>query len=143
MADSSLAATSGGGVSAHDLDERYGRRPAGDRRRLLVAAVAAFVVLALAWAIWAGVSVTRATVDWRSTAVDTAAPGVVRVSVEVTQAAGRAALCSVRATDAAGAVVGWVDVAVPSSTSGTATATASVRTTRPAAGGGVVTCVRR
>jgi len=89
------------------------------------------------------VSLTRAGIDWRFTAVDTADPGVVRVAVEVTQDAGRAAVCSVRATDAAGAVVGWTDVGVPASASGTATATASIRTTRPAAGGGVVTCVRR
>jgi hypothetical protein len=130
-------------VSADDLDARYGRRPARDRRRLLAAALVAFVVLALAWAIWAGVSLTRSSISWRATAVDAADPGVVRVSFEVTQAAGRAAVCSVRATDAAGAVVGWVDVAVPASPTGTATATASVRTTRPGAGGDVVTCVRR
>ena len=130
-------------MSADDLDVRYGRRPARDRRRRLTVALAAFVVLALAWAIWAAASVARARIDWRATAVDTADPGVVRVAVEVTQDAGRAAVCSVRATDAAGAVVGWTDVGVPTSTSGTATATASVRTTRPAAGGGVVTCVRR
>ena len=130
-------------MSSHDLDARYGRRPARGRRALPGAALAAFVVLALAWSIWAGVSLTRAGIDWRATAVDTADPGLVRVSFEVTQAAGRAALCNVRATDPAGAVVGWVDVPVPASASGTATATASVRTARPAAGGGVVTCVRR
>jgi hypothetical protein len=130
-------------MSADDLDLRYGRRPPADRRRLLAAALAAFVALALAWAIWAAVSLTRAGIDWRATAVDTAGPGVVRVSVEVTQAAGRAAICTVRATDAAGAVVGWTDLPVPASASGTATAAASVRTTRLAAGGDVVTCVRR
>jgi hypothetical protein len=143
MTDPSLGATSGGGVSGDDLDARYGRRPPRDRRPLLTTALAAFVVLALAWAIWAGVSLTRASIGWRATAVDTADPGVVRVSFEVTQATRRAAMCSVRATDAAGAVVGWVDVAVPASTSGTATATAAVRTSRPATGGGVLTCVRR
>jgi hypothetical protein len=68
---------------------------------------------------------------------------VVRVSLEVSQAAGRAAVCSVRATDADGQVVGWVDVPVQPSGSGTATATATVRTVRPAADGAVVTCVRR
>jgi hypothetical protein len=130
-------------VSADDLDLRYGRRPAADRRRLLAAALAAFVAVSLAWAIWAAVSLTRAGIDWRATAVDTADPRVARVSFQVTQAAGRAAICNVRATDAAGAVVGWMDVRVPASASGTATAAASVRTTRPAAGGDVVTCVRR
>ena len=130
-------------MSSHDLDARYGRRPARDRRRPLVAALAGVLVLALVWAIWAGVSVTRATIDWQPIAVDTSSPGVVRVSFSVTRAAGRAALCTVQATDAAGVVVGWVDVPVPASASGTATATASVRTARPATDGGVVTCVRR
>jgi hypothetical protein len=126
-----------------DLDVRYGRRPAGGRRRVLAAAFATALVLALAWAVWAGGTVSRARIDWRAIAVDTSDPAVVRVSFEVTQAAERAAVCSVRATDGDGQVVGWVDVPVPPSASGTATATAAVRTTRSAVGGGVVTCVRR
>ena len=130
-------------MSLDDLDVRYGRRPARDRRRLLVAVLATVGVLALAWAIWAGGTVSRARIDWRPTAVDTSDPAVVRVSFEVTQAAGRAVVCSVRATDADGQVVGWVDVPVPPSASGTATATAAVRTVRPAADGAVVACVRR
>ena len=130
-------------MSLDDLDVRYGRRPARDRRRVLVAVFALVGVLVLAWAVWAGGTVSRATIGWRATAVDASDPAVVRVSFEVTQAAGRAALCTVRATDADGQVVGWVDVPVPPSASGTATATAAVRTSRPAADGAVVTCVRR
>jgi hypothetical protein len=130
-------------VSLDDLDVRYGRRPARNRRRAVIAALAAAVLLALAWAVWAGGIVSGARIGWRATSVDTSDPAVVRVSLEVTQAAGRGAVCSVRATDADGQVVGWVDVPVPPSASGTATATAAVRTTRPAADGAVVTCVRR
>jgi hypothetical protein len=130
-------------VSLDDLDVRYGRRQARDRRRLLVAALVAAAVLALAWAIWAAGTVSRAGISWRATAVDASDPAVVRVSFEVNQAPGRAAVCSVRATDSGGQVVGWVDVPVPPSASGTSTATAAVRTVRPAADGGVVTCVRR
>jgi hypothetical protein len=100
-------------------------------------------VLALAWAVWAGVTIGRARIDWRATAVDSSDPAVVRVSLTVTQDAGRAALCSVRATDAGGRVVGWTDVGVPASPTGTATTTATLRTTRQAAGGAVVACVRR
>ena len=130
-------------MSLDDLDVRYGRRPGRDRRRVLVAALATAGVLALAWAIWAGATVSRARIGWRVTALDTSDRAVVRVSFEVTQAAGRAVVCSVRATDADGQVVGWVDVPVPPGASGTATATAAVRTTRPATDGTVVTCVRR
>jgi hypothetical protein len=130
-------------VSLDDLDVRYGRRPARDRRRLLVAVLAVVAVLALAWAVWAGGTVSRATTSWRATAVDASDPAVVRVSFEVDQAAGRGAVCSVRATDADGQVVGWVDVPVPASATGTATGTATVRTVRPATDGAVVTCVQR
>ena len=130
-------------MSLDDLDVRYGRRPGRHPPRMVIAALAVAGVLALAWAVWAGGTVTRARIDSRATAVDTSDPAVVRVSIEVTQAGGRATVCSVRATDADGQVVGWVDVPVPATASGTATATAAVRTTRPAAGGGVVACVRR
>jgi Domain of unknown function (DUF4307) len=130
-------------VSLDDLDARYGRRAPRDRRRPLAVALAAFVVLALAWAVWAGVTISRSRIDWRATAVDSSDPALVRVSLTVTQDAGRAALCSVRATDADGRVVGWTDVGVPASRTGTATATATVRTTGQAADGTVVACVRR
>ncbi len=130
-------------MSLDDLDVRYGRRPGRHPRRMVIAALAITGVLALAWAVWAGGTVSGARIGWRATNVDTSDPAVVRVSFEVTQPAGRAAVCSVRATDADGQVVGWVDVPVPPGASGTATATAAVRTIRPAASGGVVTCVRR
>ena len=130
-------------MTLDDLDARYGRRPGRDRRRLLAAALATFLAVALAWAAWAGASVARARIDWQATAVDTSDPGFVRVSFQVTQGAARAAVCSVRATDADGGVVGWVDVRLPASQSGRATATAAVRTVRPATDGTVVTCVRR
>ena len=126
-------------MSLDDLDVRYGRRPARDRRRLLVTVLAIVAVLALAWAVWAGGTVSRATISWRATAVDTSDPVVVRVAFEVNQAAGRGAVCTVRATDGDGQVVGWVDVPVPPS----ATGTAAVRTVRPATDGTVVTCVQR
>ena len=130
-------------MTLDDLDARYGRRPGRDRRRLLAAALATFLAVALAWAVWAGATVTRARIDWQATAVDASDPALVRVSFEVTQGTARAAVCSVRATDAEGRVVGWVDVRVPASGSRRATATAAVRTVRPATDGTVVTCVRR
>jgi hypothetical protein len=125
------------------LDERYGRRPARDRRPLLLAALGVFVAAAVVWAVWSIITLTRSTLSWRDVDVDTSDPAVVRVTFEVSQATDRAALCAVRATDAAGAVVGWADVPVGPSPAGTAEAQARVRTVRPAAGGGVVTCVRR
>jgi hypothetical protein len=125
------------------LDERYGRRPARHRRGLLLAALGVFVAAALAWAVWSIWALSRTALTWQDVGVDTADPGQVRVTFEVSQAAGQAALCTVRATDAAGAVVGWAEVSVGPASTGRAAGEARVRTIRPATGGGVASCVRR
>jgi hypothetical protein len=125
------------------LDERYGRRTGRDRRPLLFAVLGVFVLLAATWAVWTIWSLGRTTLTWTTVAVDASDPASVRVSFQVSQAAGHAALCSVRATDAAGAVVGWVDAPVRAATTRTTGAEVRVRTVRPATGGGVVSCVRR
>jgi Domain of unknown function (DUF4307) len=61
----------------------------------------------------------------------------------VTVPGGRSAVCAVRATDAAGAVVGWTDVRLAPVDSGAATAAVAVRTSLPATGGGVRDCIAR
>jgi hypothetical protein len=125
------------------LDERYGRRPAGHRRPLLLAALGVFAVAAVAWMVWSVVGTSSSRVTWENVGVDASDPAAVRVTFEVYQAAGNGALCSVRATDAEGETVGWTDVPVRPSTTGTAVAEVRLRTIRPATGGGVVSCVRR
>jgi hypothetical protein len=126
------------------LEERYGRRPArAGRRRWLFAGLAAFVVLVTAWAIWSATSIARSTLTWRDVRADASNPALVRVTFEVTTAPGQRAVCSVRATDGAGAVVGWVDVEVPSSASGRRQQAVLVPTSQPATGGGVADCARR
>jgi uncharacterized protein DUF4307 len=130
------------------LDERYGRRPPGPAtRRRLMAALAVFVVLAVAWASWAAVRITQSSLTWRDTGAVAAGPGAVQVSFVVSLAAGTRAVCAVRATDASGAVVGWVDVPVDAPTAGgrvvRVTREATVPTSQPATGGGVSDCVRR
>jgi Domain of unknown function (DUF4307) len=126
------------------LDERYGRRPPGRRRRtLLVTALAVVAVAALAWAVWAVAGLSRAAVSVGEVRVDASDPGLVRVSFEVIVPSGRPAVCAVRATDAAGGVVGWTDVRVVPGGSGATTAEVAVRTSLPATGGGVRDCIAR
>ena len=125
------------------LDERYGRRPSRGNRRRLIAALAVFAAVALAWAVWAAVGLGRATITVRDVAVDASDPGLVRVRFALSLAPGRAAVCSVRATAPDGAVVGWADVEVAPSASGSVGATAEIRTSLPASGGGLGTCVAR
>jgi hypothetical protein len=124
------------------LDERYGRRPPrrGVFRAWRVVALAVFVVLAVAWLAWAGLRTTRTALTWQDLGTQVAGPDVARVSFQVSGAPGRTAVCAVQAVDAHGGVVGWRDVRVPVEPSGRATATAAVRTSRPAAGGGVSAC---
>jgi hypothetical protein len=130
------------------LDERYGRRPPSPAtRRRLMAALAVFVVLAVAWAAWAGVRITQSSLTWRDSGAVAAGPGAVQVSFVVSLGAGTRAVCAVRATDASGAVVGWVDVPVEAPAAGgplvQVTRSARVPTSQPASGGGVSDCVRR
>ena len=125
------------------LDERYGRRPARANRRPLIAALAVFVAVALAWAVWAAVGLGRASVTVGQVAVDASDPGLVRVRFALSLTPGRPAVCSVRATAPDGSVVGWADVELAPSASGSTAATAEIRTSLPASGGGVGTCVAR
>ncbi len=123
------------------LDERYGRAPARDRRRLLTVLLGAFVLVAVVWAVWSLAVLGRTTLRWGTTAVDTGDPAAARVSFQVSGGVAGPVVCSVRATDAGGVVVGWTDVQTRSGDPGGTTAT--VRTSRPAADGSVVSCVRR
>ena len=72
---------------------------------------------------------------------------MVRVSFAVSLAPGTPAVCAVRATDASGAIVGWVDVPIEAPGSDGPPAevrrTVTVRTSQPATGGGVSDCAPR
>jgi Domain of unknown function (DUF4307) len=125
------------------LDERYGRRPARAGRRRLVVALAAFVVVAAGWAVWVAFSVAGSSLTWWDAGADASDPAAVRVTFDVTMAPGTQAVCAVRATDATGTVVGWVDVPVVAPASGRVRRTVVVPTSQAATGGGVGDCARR
>jgi hypothetical protein len=125
------------------LDQRYGRRPPGRRRVALVVVLALVAAGAVAWAVWAVAGLSRASVSVGQVTVDASDPALVRVSFDVSVPGGRSAVCSVRATDAAGVVVGWADVRVAPAGSGAGTASVAVRTSMPASGGGVRDCIAR
>jgi hypothetical protein len=131
------------------LDERYGRRaPGAAGRRWLLVALAGFVAVAAAWAVWAAFRITSSSLTWRDAGADASDQAAVRVSFVVSLAPGRRAVCAVRATDASGAVVGWVDVPVEAPPSGAALVQVipppvTVPTSQPATGGGVSSCAPR
>ena len=131
------------------LDERYGRRPpSAARRRWLLGALAGFVLVAAGWAVWTAVRITSSSLTWRDLGADASDQAAVRVSFVVSLAPGRRAVCAVRATDASGAVVGWVDVPVqaPGSAGPVVQVTppaVTVHTSQPATGGGVSSCAAR
>ncbi len=108
-----------------------------------MAVLALVAAAALAWAVWAVAGLTRASVSVGQVTVDASDPALVRVSFDVTVPGGRAAVCAVGATDAAGAVVGWTDVRVAPTGAGAATAAVAVRTSLPATGGVVRDCIAR
>jgi hypothetical protein len=126
------------------LDARYGRRrPARGRKRVLVAVLALLVAAVTGWAVWAAFAVARSSLSWLDQGADAANPAAVRVSFAVTAAPGAHVVCTVRATDGGGVVVGWLDVPVTVPASGRTTATVVVPTSQPATGGGVAACALR
>jgi hypothetical protein len=147
-ASAGTASDAGDAADAADvrarLDQRYGRRPVRPgRRRVLVALLVVFVVVAAAWAVWTAVTLTRSSVTWQDSGAAVAGTSAVRVSFVVRAAPGTHVVCAVRATDDTGAVVGWLDVPVVAPESGRAPVTVTVPTSQPATGGGVGSCVRR
>jgi Domain of unknown function (DUF4307) len=130
------------------LDARYGRRPPNPaRRRLLLAALAVFVVAAGAWIVWAAIRISQVSLSWADAGADASDPAAVRVSFVVSLAPGARAVCAVQATDSSGDIVGWLDVPVDAPASGGSVVrvprTATVPTSQPATGGGVSDCARR
>lgn len=121
---------------------RYGRTP-GSRtrdRRLLWIVAAAFVVVFVAWVVWAGLDGSRPSIEARNTAHELIDDTRVSVSFEVTGPQNTPMACSVQALNEQFAVVGWKVVELPLSEQRTRTFTELVRTTELSNTGVVDTC---
>jgi len=121
---------------------RYGRTP-GSRardRRLLWIVAAAFVLVFVAWVVWAGLDGSRPSIEARNTAHELIDDTRVSVSFEVTGPQNTPMACSVQALNEQFAVVGWKVVELPLSDKRTRSFTELVRTTELSNTGVVDTC---
>lgn len=121
---------------------RYGRTP-GSRtrdRRLLWITAAAFVLVFVAWVVWAGLDGSRPSIEARNTAHELIDDTRVSVSFEVTGPQNTPMACSVQALNEQFAVVGWKVVELPLSEERTRSFTELVRTTELSNTGVVDTC---
>lgn len=125
-----------------ELDERYGRTPRAERRRLwvVVASALAFVLVFALWLVWGGLLEAPAKFE----AVDTAHTIVSDSEVSVTWAfnvsPGTPAKCAVHALNSTFGIVGWKVVDVPTSTRQNQVLTETVRTTELAVTGLIYRC---
>jgi hypothetical protein len=124
------------------LDERYGRT-AQRRRRGRVTAIVAGVALvgaAAAWGVWTGVGGATTALDTTTTGITITSDQATDVQWLVTGRAGTALVCAIEATDAAGAVVGLAEVAVPADGRVNRAGETRVRTVRRASNGLIESC---
>ncbi len=125
-----------------DLAARYGRTVSARRRtRLVVAASAlAFVVVFVAWIVWAGLLAPGAQIESTDTGYTITGDDSVTVRWSLNMDPGRTAKCAVQALNSTFAIIGWKIVDVPASTQRTRDFTESVRTTELAVTGLIYRC---
>ncbi|MGK9146514.1 DUF4307 domain-containing protein [Plantibacter flavus] len=124
------------------IEARYGRTPGSrtrDRRALWIVA-GAFVVVFVAWVVWAGLDGSRPSIEARNTAHEIVDDTMVSVSFEVTGPQDTAMACSVQALNEQFAVVGWKVVELPRSEQRTRSFSELLRTTERSNTGVVDTC---
>lgn len=125
-----------------DLDARYGRTPARSkqRRRLIIAAVVALILVIGAWVVWAGhddVTTTVSTEDTGNTVID---DYTVSITFDLSMKPGSTANCALQAQNEAHGIVGWKIVEIPASKVFTRSFTNTVRTSERALVGLIYRC---
>ncbi len=128
-------------VSA-DIDARYGR---GSRRRtrdrlLLWLAAPVFLLVVVAWVIWAGLDGSKPLIETQDIAYTVVDEHSVDVTFQVSVPTGTATSCAVQALNESFAVVGWKIVDLPPSDQYTRSFTESLRTSELATTGLIYRC---
>jgi hypothetical protein len=128
-------------VSA-DIDARYGR---GSRRRtrdrlLLWVAAPVFLLVVVAWVIWAGLDGSKPLIETQDIAYTVVDEHSVDVTFQVSVPTGTATSCAVQALNESFAVVGWKIVDLPPSDQYTRSFTESLRTSELATTGLIYRC---
>jgi TRAP-type C4-dicarboxylate transport system permease small subunit len=124
------------------LADRYGRRPrTGSRRRLRIG-IAAAVLVAVAWAIWAGYQQVQTPVRWSDGTFTALDDGRSQLEFTVSTDPGSGVVCTVRIFNSGLTEVGRRDVHAGPSSQSTFRVTAVVPTFEQGTSGSVRACVR-
>ena len=122
------------------LSHRYGGGPArASRVRVLVPAL--LLVIATAWALWAGFSGNRHEITWQVDRFDTQ-PAQVVISFTLHRPADVPVTCTFRARGRDGAVVGTGDLTLPPSKRSTVSSVYTLATSATPVTGEIETCRR-
>lgn len=127
---------------AERLDARYGRSPRGRRNRRVVALVtaAAFVVVFVAWVVFAAFDGTGSKLESADVGYQVGSDRSVDVQYTVSVDAGTAVDCAVEAQNSGFAVVGWKIVHLPAADQRSVTYTTSLATSERAVTGLIYSC---
>jgi hypothetical protein len=122
--------------------ERYGRTPAGRRRRLTIgiAAAAGVLLVVVAWVVWVGLFSPSASLETRDTGYAQRSDDSVDIRFEVTVEPGTPVSCALQALNASFAIVGWKVVDLPVGDDRTRAFVENVRVTEPAVTGLIYRC---
>jgi hypothetical protein len=124
------------------LAERYGRGPKRSRRGRWfgVAAGGVVVVVAVVWALWAGLGSASAQIDAEDTGHQVIDARTVQISFTVSMPPGSTASCALQAQNENFAVVGWKIVDIPASDKTTQSVTETIRSSELANTGLIYGC---
>ncbi|WP_336632595.1 MULTISPECIES: DUF4307 domain-containing protein [unclassified Microbacterium] len=123
-----------------ELDDRYGRRRSGARRRGPWIAFGIVVVAVIGYFGWSTVAQSIETVDVDNTAFHLVDEHSVTVSFQVTLRRGAAVTCAIEAQDTDHGVVGWRVVQYPADDAHTRSFTETIPTVAEATTGLATSC---
>ncbi len=121
------------------MTERYGA-PSASARRVRVAALLVFALVAMSWLGWAAWTHANPQVQAELTSYDVVSDHEVEVVIDVRRASGGAVECTVSAKATDFAVVGEDTVLIPAGDEGTVTQELTLRTDREATSVTVENC---
>lgn len=125
-----------------DLAARYGQtKERSTRQRILAWSVAiAFVLVFVAWVIWATFDNSNAAFQARDTGHKVIDETTTRISFEVSMAPGSTASCALQVQNEQHAIVGWKVVDIPASDKYTQSFTETLRSTELGVTGLIYDC---
>jgi Domain of unknown function (DUF4307) len=125
-----------------ELDARYGRSRNRQKRdkTILWALAGVFVVVLVAWVVWAGLDAAKPLIETRDLGYTIVDDNLISIDSEVSAPTGTALSCAVQALNQSFTVVGWKVIDLPPSKKFTRTFTVDLRTSELSTTGLIYRC---